>query len=42
MQTRNRDTGIEDKCMDTKGEREGKKNWKVGIDTCTLSMLSIK
>ena len=36
LQSRNRDTGIENKFMDTKGERESGVNWEIGIDIYTL------
>ena len=43
VQSRNRDTDIENKCMDTKGERGwGGRNWQIGIDIYTLLLLSIK
>ena len=29
---RNRDTGIENKYVDTKGARTGGMNWEIGID----------
>ena len=32
LQSKNTDTDIEDKHMDTKGEREGAMNWEIGID----------
>ena len=32
LQSRNRDTDVENKRMDTKGEREGGMNWEIGID----------
>ena len=38
MQGRNRDTDVENKCMDTKGEKwgvgGGVMNWEIGIDIC--------
>ena len=40
LQDRNRDTDIENKCMDTKGESRdgggGGMNWEIGIDIYTL------
>ena len=42
MKNRNRDAGIENKCLDTKGIRGGGRNWEVEIDTCTLFILCIK
>ena len=34
LKSRNRDTDVENKCMDTKGEKgDGGMNWEVGIDT---------
>ena len=42
MKIRNRDEGIEKKCLDTKGIRGGGRNWEVEIDTCTLFILCIK
>ena len=32
LQSRNRDTDIENKCMDTKEGRRGGTNWEIGID----------
>ena len=31
LQSRNRDTDIENKCMDTKGKGGGGRNWEIGI-----------
>ena len=42
LQSRNNDTDIENKCTDTKGEREGGRNWEIEIDTYTLLILCIK
>ena len=42
LQNRNRDTDIENKCMDTKGGREGGMNWEIEVDICTLLILVIK
>ena len=36
LQSRNTDTDIEKKSMDTKGEGGGGRNWKIGIDIYTL------
>ena len=36
MQSRNRDTDVENKLMDTKGGRRGRMNWEIGIDIYTL------
>ena len=37
MQSRNRDTDVESKCMDTKGESwESAMNWEIGIDLYIL------
>ena len=41
LQSRNRDTAIENKCMDIKGEREAGMNWEIGIDRYTLLTLCI-
>ena len=32
LQSRNRDTNVENKCTDTKGERGRGMNWEIGID----------
>ena len=32
LQGRNRDTNVENKCTDTKGERGRGMNWEIGID----------
>ena len=40
LQSRNRDTDVENKRMDTKGEGGGGMNWEIGIDIYTL--LNIK
>ena len=43
LQSRNRDTDIENKRMGTKGERgDGGMNWEVGINIYTLLILCIK
>ena len=42
LQSRNRDTGIENKHMDTKGARRVWMNWEIGIDIYTLLILCIK
>ena len=42
LQGRNRDTDVENKCMDTKGGKEGVgggMNWETGIDTYTLTCI---
>ena len=36
LQSRNRDTDIENKCMDTQGGRRGGTNWEIGVDITTL------
>ena len=36
LQSRNTDTDVENKRMDTKGERGGGMNWEIGIDIYTL------
>ena len=42
-QNRIRDTGVENKYMNTRGERGcGGRNWEVGIDTYALSILYTK
>ena len=41
-QSRNRDTEIENKCMDTKQGKRGGMNWEIGIDIYTLLTLRIK
>ena len=44
LQSRNRDTDVENKRMDTKGENGGGggMNWEIGIDIYTLLILCIK
>ena len=42
LQSRTRDTDRENKCMDTKGGKRGRVNWKIGIDIYTLLILCIK
>ena len=44
MKSKNTDTDIEDKHMDTQGERGGGMNWEIGIDIYihTLKILHIK
>ena len=32
LQGRNRDTDVENKCMNTKGGKGGGMNWEIGID----------
>ena len=39
MQSRNRDTDVENKRMDSKGERSWGVNWEIGIDIYTLLCL---
>ena len=41
LQSRNRDTDVENKCMDTK-EEGGGMNWEIGIDIYILSTVCIK
>ena len=36
MQSRSRDTDVENECEDTVGEGEGGTNWEIRIDICTL------
>ena len=36
LQSRNRDTDVENKSMDTKGGRRGEMNWENEIDIYTL------
>jgi len=36
MNSENRDTGVENKCMDTKGREGGGMNWEIRTDTYTL------
>ena len=38
MQNRNRNTGVKNKCVDTKLGRRGGMNWEIGIDIYTLLM----
>ena len=42
LQRRNRDTDIENKHIDTKGEREDGMNWEVETDIYTPLILCIK
>ena len=42
MPNRNRDTDIENKHMDIKGEAGGGMNWETGIDIYRLLILCIK
>ena len=43
LQNRNRDTDIENKCMDTKRGKGGSgMNWEIGIDIYTPLILCIK
>ena len=39
---KNRDTDVEDKQMEAKWGRRGRKNWEIGIDIYTLLILCIK
>ena len=42
LQRRTRDTDIKNKCMDTKGGKEGSRmNWETGTDTYTVFTLRI-
>ena len=41
LQSRNIDTDIENKRMNTKGETGGGMNWDIGIDIYTLMILCI-
>ena len=42
LQSKNRDTGVKNKYMDTKGEGGlGGMNWKVGINVYTLTVYKI-
>ena len=36
LQSRDRDSDIEKKLMDTKGDKGGGMNWEIGIDIYTL------
>ena len=43
LQSRSRDTDVENKCIHTKGVRGGgERNWEIGIDIHTLLILCIK
>ena len=42
LQSRNKDTDIENNCMDTRGEREGGMNWEIGTDIYMLLILYVK
>ena len=42
LQSRNRNTDVENKPMDTKGNRGCGMNWEIDIDICTLLILCIK
>ena len=42
LQSRNRDTDVENKYMDTKEGRRGGMNWEIGIDLNTLLALCMK
>ena len=39
LQSRNKDTEVENKYMDTKGVVGGGMNWKIGIVACTIDMM---
>ena len=39
LQSRNKDTDVENKCMDTKGESVGVMNWEIGINIYTLTCI---
>ena len=38
----NRDAGVENKHMDTKGGKRELMDWEIGVDICTLLTLYIK
>ena len=42
LQSRNRDTDVENKNMDTKGEEGGGMNWEIEMDVYALLILCIK
>ena len=42
QQNRNRDTDVENKHMEAKGESGGGMNWEIGINIYTLLILCIK
>lgn len=42
LQSRKRDTDVENKCMDTKGGRQWGRIWEIGMDTYTLLILFMK
>ena len=42
MQSRNRDTDVENKLIEMKGEREGVVNWEIGTDIYTLLCIKQK
>ena len=44
LPSRNKDTNVKNKYMETKGERWGvrRRNWDIGIDTYILLILRIK
>ena len=42
LQSRNRDTDIENKCRDTKRGKGCGMNWEIGIDMYTLLILCVK
>ena len=39
LQSRNRETDVENKHMDTKGERGDGMNWEIGIDIYTIDTM---
>ena len=41
LQIRNRDTDIENKCMETKGGRWGGMNWEIGINIYVLLCIKL-
>ena len=42
FEKQNRDTEVENKCMDTKGGKGDRINWEIGIDIYILLLLNIK
>ena len=42
MQSRNRDTDVENKCMDAKVKGGVWRNWEIGIDIYAILILYIK
>ena len=41
MQGRNRNTDVENGCVDTGGEREGGMNWEIRFDMYTLMCIKL-